>query len=190
MRCFISISLPDEIKRGMLAIQARLKTSGADVAWSRPEGMHLTLKFLGETEETSLPQIEAGMNRAVTVFDPFSVDVSGIGIFPDDRRPRVVWIGIKEKGDNLLRLQGDIEKGLEDIGFPREGRRFTPHITLGRIRSYKNISRLLNLIEEDKDTELGRFEVLNVHLMKSELRPEGSVYTELYSVLLKGDEHG
>ena len=190
MRCFISISLPEETKKGILAIQAKLKTSAADVTWSRPGGMHLTLKFLGEIEENSLPRIETAMNRTVNAFDPFSLDVSGIGVFPDAKRPRVVWIGINEDGDNLVRLQRDIEKELEIAGFPKEDRRFTAHITLGRIRSNKNISKLSGLIEEDKDIELGKFEALNIHLMKSELRPEGSVYTQLYSVSLKGDKHG
>lgn len=190
MRCFISIPLPERIKKGMLAIQERLKASGADVSWTRPEGMHLTLKFLGEIEEKMLQEIEAVLGIAVDGLRPFSLEVAGIGTFPDMRRPRVVWIGIRENGDSLVKLQRGLEKELGMIGLPVEDRRFTPHITLGRIRSPKHVDRLLNLIEEEKDIGLDGFEVSNVHLMRSELMPAGAVYTELYSVELKGDKHG
>lgn len=170
----------------MTAIQDRLKTSGADVSWTRHEGMHLTLKFLGETEEKMLPEIETVLGIAVAGVMPFSVDVSGMGTFPDIKRPRVIWIGLKEDGDSLVRLQRSVEEEFKVIGFPAENRGFTPHITLGRIRSPKNGERLLTLIEEEKDIELDGFEVSNVHLMRSELKPTGAIYTELFTVELKG----
>ncbi|MBI5755827.1 MAG: RNA 2',3'-cyclic phosphodiesterase [Nitrospirae bacterium] len=190
MRCFISISLPEGTKRGIVAIQERLKSSGADVSWTRPEGMHLTMKFLGEVEEKRLSKIETALNRAVSDISLFSLNVSEIGIFPDMRRPRVVWIGLKEDGDNLVRLQKGVEEELRKIGFPSENRGFTPHITLGRIRSNRNIEKLLNLIEEEKVIELGSFEVSDVHLMRSELKPAGAVYTELYKAVLVAGNGG
>ncbi len=186
MRCFIAISLPEEIKKGMMAIQDRLKASGADVSWTQPEGMHLTLKFLGEIEEKMPPQIETVLGIVVASVRPFLLDVSGMGVFPDMRRPRVVWIGIRGNDDSLIRLQGGIEKELEMIGFPAEDRRFAPHITLGRIRSPGKAEHLLTLIEEEKDMELDGFKVSDVHLIQSELRPAGAIYTKLYSVELKG----
>ena len=185
MRCFISITLPEEIKRGMTAIQGRLRTSGADVSWTRPEGMHLTLKFLGEVEEKGVPKIEAGLYRAANGIGAFSMRVSGVGTFPDIRRPRVVWIGLEEDGDSLIKLQENVERELGAIGFPGEKRGFTPHITLGRIRSNRNIEKLLNLINEEKGVEVGGFGVSSVLLMRSELRPTGAVYTELYAAILK-----
>lgn len=187
MRCFISIPFPEETRKGMLVIQDRLKTSRADVSWTRPEGMHLTLKFLGEVEEKVLPDIENALGKAVSYIKPFSLDLSGVGIFPDKRRPRVVWIGIKGDVEGLVKLQSSIEKEFEKIGFPAEKRGFTPHITLGRIRSPRDVERLLNLIEEEKDISIDGFEILNVHLMRSQLRPTGAIYTELYLVTLKGD---
>lgn len=187
MRCFISIPLPEEIRKGMLVIQERLKVSRADVSWTRSEGVHLTLKFLGEVEEKVLPDIEDALGRAASYIKPFSLDLSGIGIFPDKRRPRVVWIGIKGDVESIIKLQGSVEKEFGKIGFPAEKRAFTPHITLGRIRSPRNVEGLLNLIEEEKDISIDGFEVLNVHLMRSQLRPAGAIYTELYSVTLKGD---
>lgn len=170
----------------MSAVQERLKASGADVSWTRPEGMHLTLKFLGEVEEKRLPEIEAALIASVRGRSPFSPDVSGIGTFPGRRRPRVVWIGLKDHGNYLIRLQRAVDEAFNEIGFPLEDREFTPHITLGRIRSQKNVEKLLNLVEEDKDVELNGFEVSHVHLMQSVLKPAGAVYTELFSAALKG----
>lgn len=169
----------------MTAIQGSLRASGADVSWTRPEGMHLTLKFLGEVEEKRVPKIEAALDSVVNGIGPSSLSVSGMGTFPDRRRPRVVWIGLKEDGDRLIKMQENVERELGAIGFPAEKRGFTPHITLGRIRSNRNIEKLLDLIEKEKGVNLDGFTVTNVYLMESKLRPTGAVYTELYSAPLK-----
>ena len=184
MRCFIAISLPEELKAKISGIQEKLKAAGADVSWTRPEGMHLTLKFFGEIEDKRIPKIEKALDAVVDGIPTFTLSVSGMGTFPDMRRPRVIWIGLKEDGGNLLRLQKGVEEELKKTGFPSEDRRFTPHITLGRIRSNKNTDKLLRLIEEEKVEELGSFDVSEVHLIKSELKPAGAEYTELYSIIL------
>ena len=105
LRCFIAISLPEELKAKISGIQEKLKAAGADVSWTRPEGMHLTLKFFGEIEDKRIPKIEKALDTAVDGISAFSLSVSGMGTFPDMRRPRVIWIGLKEDGGNLLRLQ-------------------------------------------------------------------------------------
>ena len=184
MRCFIAISLPYELKAKISGIQEKLKAAGADVSWTRPEGMHLTLKFFGEIEDKRIPKIEKALDAVVDGIPTFTLSVSGMGTFPDMRRPRVIWIGLKEDGGNLLRLQKGVEEDLKKTGFPSEDRRFTPHITLGRIRSNKNTDKLLRLIEEEKVEELGSFDVSEDHLIKSELKPAGAEYTELYSIIL------
>ena len=176
--------MPEELKAKISGIQDKLKTAGVDASWTRQEGMHLTLKFLGETDDKRIPEIEKALNMAVDGIAPFLLSVSGTGVFPDMRRPRVVWIGLNEDGSNLIRLQKGVEEELRKIGFQSEDRRFTPHITLGRIRSNKNMDKLLKLVEEEKSSELGGFNVSEVHLIKSELKPSGAVYTELYSVML------
>ena len=184
MRCFVAISLPEELKASISGIQDRLKTAGADVSWTRQEGMHLTLKFLGEVEEKMIPEIERALDMAVDGITTFTLSVSGMGIFPDLKRPRVVWIGLKEEGDNLIRLHKGVDEELKKTGFPSEDRRFTPHITLGRIRSNRYIEKLFKLIDAEKGIDTGGFEVSEIHLIKSELKPSGAVYTELYSVML------
>jgi len=172
------------LKAKISGIQEKLKAAGADVSWTRPEGMHLTLKFFGEIEDKRIPKIEKALDAVVNGIPTFTLSVSGMGTFPDMRRPRVIWIGLKEDGGNLLRLQKGVEEDLKKTGFPSEDRRFTPHITLGRIRSNKNTDKLLRLIEEEKVEELGSFDVSEVHLIKSELKPAGAEYTELYSIIL------
>ena len=176
--------MPYELKAKISGIQEKLKAAGADVSWTRPEGMHLTLKFFGEIEDKRIPKIEKALDAVVDGIPTFTLSVSGMGTFPDMRRPRVIWIGLKEDGGNLLRLQKGVEEDLKKTGFPSEDRRFTPHITLGRIRSNKNTDKLLRLIEEGKVEELGSFDVSEVHLIKSELKPAGAEYTELYSIIL------
>jgi len=121
---------------------------------------------------------------AVEGLTHFKLKVSGMGIFPDVRRPRVVWIGLTEEGDNLIRLHKGVEAELKETGFPSEDRRFTPHITLGRIRSNRNIGKLLKLTDAEKGVKSGSFEVSDINLIKSELKPSGAVYTELSSVML------
>lgn len=172
------------MKAKISGIQEKLKAAGADVSWTRPEGMHLTLKFFGEIEDKRIPKIEKALDTVVDGIPTFTLSVSGMGTFPDMRRPRVIWIGLKEDGGNLLRLQKGVEEELKKTGFPSEDRRFTPHITLGRIRSNKNTDKLLRLIEEEKVEEFGSFDVSEVHLIKSELKPAGAEYTELYSIIL------
>ncbi len=188
LRCFVAISLPGELKVRISGIQERLKPAGADVSWTRLEGMHLTLKFFGEIEEDRVRKIVKGLEAAVDGIPPFTLTVSGMGMFPDVRRPRVVWIGLKEEGDNLVRLQKGVEEELKNMGFPAEDRRFTPHITLGRARSNNNMDKLLKLIEEEKAAELGSFSVSEVHLIKSELKPSGAVYTDIHVIRFSGKQ--
>ncbi|MCC6545175.1 MAG: RNA 2',3'-cyclic phosphodiesterase [Nitrospirae bacterium] len=190
MRCFIAVSLPEELKSKISCIQEKLKAAGADVSWTRKEGMHLTLKFLGDKDEVKIPDIKKALDMAVDGIVPFSLSVSGLGIFPDMRRPRVVWVGLKEEGDNVIRLQKGVEAELKKRGFPAEGRSFTPHITLGRIRTDKNIEKLLRLIDDEKRSDPGGFPVSEIHLIKSELKPSGAVYTELFSVMLSSGAKG
>lgn len=184
IRSFIAIEIPEGIKKGLFEIQEKLKKTGADVGWTRPDGIHLTLKFLGEVDEVRLIDVQKAVEKASKEFSPFVLEVSGIGIFPNTRSPRVLWIGIKDKGDDLKNLQEAIERETERVGFKRENRSFTPHLTLGRVRSQKNRDALINSLEEFDKIELGLLDVGEVSLIKSELNPKGAIYTQLWKVVL------
>jgi 2'-5' RNA ligase len=186
MRLFIAIEIPDEIKAGLTKAQRSLKEVGVvDAGWTRPEGIHLTLKFLGEVSEANVPDIMNGLRRAAEGTGPFRLDVVGIGTFPNPRNARVVWVGLSGDIEKLSRLQAGVEEAISSIGFERDERPFTPHLTLGRIKYIRSRDKWLKALEEVKDIRLPGFDVSTVSLMKSELKPSGAVYTEMGRVELK-----
>jgi 2'-5' RNA ligase len=226
VRCFIAIECPGEIEEEILKIQQELKMAlrampntppppirlkgtrevdkrggmdGPDrlgIKWVRPAGFHLTLKFLGNVAQEKLSGIVDVLGKVTPPFPAFTVSVGGIGVFPNARDPRVIWIGVRSVGDDLVRLQKGIEEGLESLGFAREGRSFHPHFTLGRLGSFGRARRqfdsrpdreaLVKWIAQNEQREYGRFEVKEVLLMKSDLKPGGAVYTPLAAVGLEG----
>ena len=163
----------------MAEVQALLKGSGAEANWTGPEGIHLTLKFLGEVPEESVREVTAALAQAVEGRGRFPVKVAGIGVFPNEKNPRVVWIGISGEFDKLFGLQIRVEEQMVRLGFQPEDRRFTPHLTLGRIKRLLSRGPWTEALKGVKDITLPGFEVTAVSLMKSELQPTGAVYTEI-----------
>ncbi len=178
MRLFVAINLPAEIRERLAAEQDRLRRAQADVSWVRAENIHVTLKFLGETEEKRLDRIRPALLEVARGSAPFRIQVSGLGSF-GGRVPRVVWVGVQEGAEPLSRLAKDVEAAMARLGFPKEKRGFSAHITLGRVRSAKNAEALLTALAQAETGPLGSVEVNQVELMQSELRPTGSVYTVL-----------
>lgn len=183
MRCFIAIEIPDEVKATLIMLQEELKKCGADVRWIAPDNIHLTLKFLGSVEEKEISRITEIMEHICKRYSPFNLEFKGMGIFPNTKFPRVLWIGV-EDNTTLKRLQEDIEKGIAEIGFGQEDREFTAHLTLGRFRASKGKANLLEIVKLHKDNSFCRIEVKSVSLMRSELRPDGARYTKLAEVSL------
>lgn len=186
IRSFIAIEIPEEIKKGLSGIQDVLKRTGAEVGWTKSEGIHLTLKFLGDVEEDRLEDIKKAIEVATEGISNFVLEAGGIGVFPNTKYPRVLWIGIKDRGDTLKNLHEAIERETGKLGFKHEDRTFSPHLTLGRVRSQKNREILIKSFEEFDKIELGAFDVREVSLMKSDLSPKGAVYTQLWKVSLTG----
>ncbi len=184
MRTFIAIKLPEDVLRGVAVVQDRLRRSGVEAGWVRPESIHLTLKFLGEVEEARQGEIFDALRKAAAGVSPFTIAVAGAGAFPGSRNARVLWLGITGDLAPLAALQETIEEAMEGLGFRREDRKFTPHLTLARIRQGRPPSGLQKALDEIKDTGLPAFEVDSVHFMKSDLQPSGPVYTELGRVEL------
>jgi 2'-5' RNA ligase len=184
MRTFIAIEIPQEIKQQMAELQLRLKSSRVDASWPRSEGIHLTLKFLGEVPEGKLPEIMNGLRSAAQGTGGFRLEVAGTGAFPNPKSARVVWVGLSGDVGKLGRLQEAVERAMTDIGFAREDRKFTPHLTLGRIKYIRSRDVWLKAMDEIKDVSLSAFDVDAVSLIKSELKPSGAVYTEMGRVEL------
>jgi len=185
MRLFIAIELPDEIKQGINRVQDQLKRSGASAGWTRPEGIHLTLKFLGEVPEEKVSEIMTALTDAIKGAGKLNLEVKGAGAFPNTKNPRVLWIGVAGDSEKLAALQAAVEDAMTGLGFEREARRFSPHLTLARIRFPKPRDNWQQVIEGIKDVTLGGFEAGRVSLMKSELKREGAAYTEIGSIELQ-----
>jgi 2'-5' RNA ligase len=189
MRLFVAVNLPPDVRERLGAVQDRLRRAQADVSWVRVENLHITLKFLGETEEKRLDRIRDVLAEVGRACAPFSLQVTGVGSF-GGRVPRVVWAGVSEGADCLTRLAGQVESGLARVGFAKEKRSFSAHLTLGRVRSPRNTEALLTALHEFSAEKFGTLVATEFQLMQSELRPTGSVYTMLERFPLGAREGG
>ena len=188
VRSFIAVELPsaarDAVERVMRVLRA---TAGDGVRWVRPEGIHLTLKFLGDIDVDSVPAISMALDRCAASAAPFELFLEGVGVFPNARRPRVVWVGLGGALESLQGLQQSVERELEALGFARERRAFTPHLTLGRVRDGASAQqgRALSEAIAGASVQPGvELPVRELALTKSDLRPTGAVYTRLHAARL------
>ena len=186
VRSFIAIEIPASLRARMDEILRTLKQTEGDVKWVRPEGIHLTLKFLGPVSEETLEKVAQAVQPVVAARDAFDLQVQGLGCFPSSRNPRVVWVGIEQGKGEAAALQKLIEEKTADLGFPPESRPFSPHLTLGRVRSPRGRVSLAEAIEKNKGFEVGVFRPSEVFLFRSDLKPSGAVYTKLKNFPMKG----
>ena len=186
IRTFIAIDIPGSIREKIAGFQAELKRHKADVKWVRPGGIHITLKFLGNVEEQKIDEIEQAVRNAVEGLNAFTLSVGGSGVFPNDRRPRVLWVGVKEGSSILVQLAERIENECAHLGFEKEKRKYSAHLTLGRVRSQKGIGSIIEVMKT-MGFEGESFKVSEILLMKSDLKPTGAVYTVLKRIKLEGN---
>jgi 2'-5' RNA ligase len=158
----------------------RLRETRAPVRWVRPEGMHLTLKFLGDTDEDRVKPLVEAVTVITQDIMPFPISVTGAGAYPNLRRPRVLWAGVIENSSTIQRLVMHIEEETEKLGWEREKRKFSPHITIGRVKGNMNIARLTAAMESIKDEHWGDQEVGEMVLYSSKLQPGGAVYERIH----------
>ena len=188
MRAFIAIDIPESVRGALGQMQAKIQTSLAhsdiakrnresDIRWNRPEGIHLTLKFLGEISEAQVKQVADDL-AAVQPFKKFPIEVKGFGFFPGPARPRVFWAGVEAPPD-LAQLAGQIEDHLEKLGFPREPRNFNPHLTLARFKDSRPHPSLRALVEQQGNPSFGLFEPAEFFLFESKLSPRGADYRKV-----------
>ncbi len=177
MRLFVALELSDALRAAVRELLDRLQRAHAEVHWVRPEGMHLTLKFIGEVPEDKLASIRQALS-SVQSAKLVTMEFRGLGYFPNERRPRVLWVGI-EASENLAALAAQMEAALEPLGIARENRPFVPHLTLGRFKSSVRLEPLQKEIAALPSTELGRVETREFFLFQSKLSPKGAEYTKL-----------
>ena len=178
MRLFVAIELPEEIKTALTDLQQALRPARADVAWAKPENLHLTLKFLGETSSERVAALSLACVEAAKACPPFTLTTNGSGFFPDERRPRVVWVGLSGAVAALEALQQQVEACLSVQGCSPEIKPFRPHLTLGRCKSPNNIAQLAKHLQSYPLPALS-FTVSELVLMQSQLNPAGAIYTPL-----------
>jgi 2'-5' RNA ligase len=184
MRLFIAVNFPEHIKDSLEIVQRDLKKIPADVKWIPSENLHITLKFLGEVSEGKIDLINAVMAESIKGTASFDVSVKGLCVLPGPERPRVICAGSKAAAgeEKVKAIFSKIEEELILLDFPAEGREFFSHITIGRVRSKKNISLLREQIAANEKKEFGSFKLRNIDLMQSILLPEGPQYKCLSSV--------
>jgi 2'-5' RNA ligase len=190
VRLFVAIELPAGLRR-LLEERSDTLSSMMDaniVRWVRPDGIHLTLKFLGEVAGEKLDAVKGALKTIGPRFSPLEYSVGGLGCFPNTRRPRVIWIGVRERSGNLEALQAEIEQAFHALDFEKERRPFHPHLTLGRVRRgvrHVESQAVANAIMRMEPVSLGDYRVEEICLYRSELKPTGAVYTKLLVVPLE-----
>lgn len=176
VRTFVCLQLPAFARDRLASIQQRLRESGAQVGWVKPHNIHLTLKFLGSVPAERLQEVVRAVQRAAVPAPPIALELTVLGCFPDRQAPRVVWVGLKQRPEELKKLQQRVERELVAIGFPAESRPFSPHFTLGRVRSNRNIRKLVAAMQAERLEPL-RFQAVEVVVMASRLHASGALYT-------------
>lgn len=186
MRTFIAVEIPKDIQESIGDYIDSIQGSFKDVKWVSPENLHLTIKFLGEVKESDLKNLSDCVEKAASDFSPFSIGFSNIGFFPSSKNPKVIWIGADGGADNLLDLFQELENFLENLGFDREARTFSSHLTIGRVKKQKKhkYNRSINP-EELPVFESVKFYVKSIAIIKSTLTPQGPIYEKLYEGKLK-----
>jgi 2'-5' RNA ligase len=184
IRAFIAVPLPGSLLERLAALQRKLERQVPDrsVRWVRVEGIHLTLKFLGDTPTEKLPDIKQALAAVARHVLSCSFTVGELGCFPNLRRPRVVWVGVQEPTGRLAALQDAVEEVMTPFGYPPEGRGFTPHLTLGRVHRRASRSDVTQVGEVVANTTVGALAEVSVGrfaLIRSVLKPTGAEYTEL-----------
>lgn len=182
IRSFVALPLPAELRQKMARLQSEIRDAGADVKWDTPDKFHITLKFLGDIESQGIPKLAETLRKSIGEMPGFDVSYEGVGGFPNIVRPRVVWIGTRPSNE-LKRLQELVEETCSTLGFPRDDRQFHAHITLGRVKGNRGVDSLTAKLKSVTfEPSIARCS--EIHIMRSDLKPTGSVYTLLKPIPL------
>jgi 2'-5' RNA ligase len=179
LRTFIAVDLVKSVRDRAVALQETLAGTGAEVKWVEPENLHVTLLFLGEVDDREVAEVCRQTALCTGSHQPFAMSVEKLGCFPHIRRPRVIWLGIGQGAETLTAIHDELEGPFAELGYRREERRFTPHITLGRVKSDRPINELATALAAHADWKGGETLIREIHVMSSQLSPHGPKYTVL-----------
>jgi 2'-5' RNA ligase len=179
-RTFIAIDPGKAIRDRLVALQENLARTGADVKWVEADNLHLTMLFLGEVDQRELTPVCRVVAEAAQQHAPFPMSIEHAGAFPNVRRPRTLWVGVGTGAAEVCALHDALEEPLQALGcYRREERQFTPHLTLGRVRGERAAADLAAAMTKHAAWSAGETIVSSVHVMGSELTPNGPIYTVL-----------
>ena len=178
-RGFIAVDV--DIIPKIIEFEKEIENSGADVKLIKPENIHITLKFLGDTDEQLIDDIVEIIKSSTEEIKPFNIQLIGTGVFPNPNYMRVVWIGIKNC-ELLEVIAKTIDEKTVNLGFEKEKREFSAHLTIARVRSARNKDKLMQVLEKYKETRFVEFKVESVKLIKSDLTSKGPIYTTLKEI--------
>jgi 2'-5' RNA ligase len=181
-RGFIAVDIPANKK--IQEIEKEIKQTNPNIKLVETENIHITLKFLGDVQETLIDNIEQIITSAIQGVQPFSVKLQHTGVFPNVNYIKIIWIGIYDNGI-LSTITSKLEDQLESLGFPKEQRGFSPHLTIGRVKTAEHKEKLLQIIRKYEQEEFGDLIIDRVLLKKSELTPKGPIYSNLKEIILK-----
>ncbi len=183
IRTFIAVDVPKEIKMELDKLIASLKSYGPEVRWVRAANLHVTLRFLGDIPQESVPMLAKEIEKNIAGFGQFDISLSGLGGFPNLKRPRVIWVGTGVGEDKIVKLAELVEKSCIDAGFGKSDKQFSSHLTIGRIKFPHGLESVVSKIETMK-FETAPFKITEVVIFKSDLLPSGPKYTRLESIAL------
>jgi RNA 2',3'-cyclic 3'-phosphodiesterase len=179
VRLFIAIEIPESIRTAFATLLKDFRAVAPQLKWVRPENLHVTLKFLGETDPSKLSQLQNALS-GVRSAEPANLEFRGLGFFPNEKRPRVFWAGMQASA-NLKTLAVDVDQAVHKLGFPLEERPYAPHLTLARISLPIIPPKLRQAIGEKSDQAFGSLTTREFHLIESKLKPTGAEYTTVQS---------
>lgn len=187
MRLFVAMPLPDEIKDYLGGMIDELRPSGEGVRWVKPENIHLTVRFLGEADEQVVPKLATLLDRVALEFACSRLSLGSLGAFPNLRRPSVFWVGLEGDSTELTKMARQVELGVRTLRFEKEKKGFRPHLTLGRVKRGQDVRPVVAKVEtwavESREVLLDQ-----LVLFKSDLTPQGAVYSRLHTAQLGSSE--
>ncbi len=184
VRCFVAVFLHPSLRTEMATLQKKLSYSGADIKWVEPDNLHFTLQFLGDVENVRIPSITDALRDCLTDSCRFELELNTIGAFPNLLNPRVLWVGVGAGRERLISLMSTVQEAMKMEGFARDSKGFSPHLTIGRVRSSRNLKALTGKLGSGL-TVKGTMEVTEIQFTTSELTNKGPIYSPIEIIPLR-----